>query len=477
MTSLDMADLKGSYERIMKGAPRRHNRDKRYFIDGHDGVPSTKGGTNRNEEHLAIALWNRFGPGKTPITLPDGISLTLLDYQFPLKERQDDKGVGKVDLFGVTSAGQAWVIELKQGANRTDTPSAALLQALGYAAMVQANMDDIGSEPKGKPIRESIPAVCVMAPEGYWYGQTAELAELNRQVEAELDVPVRFVAIKMSPDALILGLNGNKPRLNGDIEFEYVEAQSIGEQIKDGFNMIKSFISPRSSSNGRADSQGRAYKGSQLQIQIYVNRRAEELNTAICAAYPALKDHISWVSPLKNALYEEYKDEDFLRSVGMSRLAPLLVGDFWPKGGPRWDALARVKINGKEGVILVEAKNYPGEIEGNGCGASPYSRSIIEKALQKTKKWLGVAPETDWMGKWYQSANRLAHLYFLNEVVGVPAWLVNVHILDDPMHNPTSRNVWEIELAGIKSQMGLSGVAVPHLVDVFMPAHRREELD
>lgn len=551
--SVNMADL-GSYERVRKDVPRRHDRGKDYFVDNHDGIPSTENDTNREEEHLAIALWNRFGPGKTPITLPDGTSLTLLDYQFPLKARQDDKGVGKVDLFGVTDAGQAWVIELKRGANRTDLPSSALEQALGYTAMVQANMDDIRSESKGNSIREDIPAVCVMAPEEYWDGQTAGLEALRMKIETELSLPVRFVTIKMSPDALTLGINGNRSTLNGDILFDYVEVkQAISNQldkrkvqilvklfldvanragiekieakieraffgdgagwskvesqlrrwvetpgkgrhadakpyalelyeylfgqIKEGLNMSRSSVPHDNCSNDRTDAQGRAYKGSQLQIQIYVNRRAEELNAAICAADPALSDGcITWVSPVEENRFEEYKDEDFLRAVGMSQLAPELVGKFWPKSGPQWDALARVKIKGKDGVILVEAKNYPDEIEGNGCKACPHSRSIIEDALKETKQWLGVPSEADWMGKWYQPANRLAHLYFLNEVVGVPAWLVNVHILDDPMHKPTSLMGWETALAGIKSDMGLAGVTVPCLIEVFLPALRREEL-
>jgi hypothetical protein len=47
---------------------------------------------------------------------PDGSSLRLLDYQVPLKARQDDAGTGKIDLLGVTEVGEVGrfvVVELK----------------------------------------------------------------------------------------------------------------------------------------------------------------------------------------------------------------------------------------------------------------------------------------------------------------------------------------------------------------------------
>lgn len=48
----------------------------------------------------------------------------------------------------------------------------------------------------------------------------------------------------------------------------------------------------------RTDDRGRAFAGSQLQIQIYVNRRASDLDRAILAAVPDLQDRqaqIRWV--------------------------------------------------------------------------------------------------------------------------------------------------------------------------------------
>jgi hypothetical protein len=222
--SINPGDLKGSYERIMKTAPRRHEVGKKYFVDTHNGVTSTKAKTNRGEEHLAVALWNRFRPGKAPIPLPNGQTLTLLDYQFPFKARQGDKGVGKVDLFGVDGVGRAWVVELKVEKNWEIDPAGALRQALGYAAMVQANMGDIRAEPAGRAIREAIPGICVMAPEAYWASAVrGGPSALAAKVTAELGVPVRLVSIAMAEGALTYGVDGKPPTLTGDVTFSLVK--------------------------------------------------------------------------------------------------------------------------------------------------------------------------------------------------------------------------------------------------------------
>src|SRR5688500_11050669 len=93
------------------------------------------------------------------------------------------------------------------------------------------------------------------------------------------------------------------------------------------------------------DSFGLAEKGSQLQIQIYVNRRRDELDKEVLRSLPSLAVHrprMRWVSPLEDRLPGEYHDASMLRALGLSELAPLLR-EFWPSGGARWDALAVVE--------------------------------------------------------------------------------------------------------------------------------------
>jgi len=231
--------------------------------------------------------------------------------------------------------------------------------------------------------------------------------------------------------------------------------------------------------------RGRADHGSQLQIQIYVNRRPHELSERVLDALPSLASlnpRLRWVSPLEKDDFAEYGDEAFLAAVGLQKLAGNLVGKFWPRRGPCWDALAVVEIGGepvRRGVVLVEAKSYREEMYSKGCQALPPSRQRIEAALEKTKRWLGVPKDVDWTGPLYQSANRLAHLYFFLEA-GVPAWLVNVYFLCDPHcpppYPPMSRGEWRVALVEDKTKLGLAGVAVPYTADLFLEGKDRSEL-
>lgn len=234
--------------------------------------------------------------------------------------------------------------------------------------------------------------------------------------------------------------------------------------------------------HGRVDECGRAYAGSQLQIQIYVNRRSEELSRGVLRALPSLaslKARLSWVSPLEAEKFAEYQDRAFLAAVGVEHLARCL-SNFWPPGGPVWDALAAVEIPGaaeSNGVVLVEAKSHPGEIYGNACGASdPSSLKKIGAALNQTKRSLGVAEDVDWKGRLYQSANRLAHLcFFRREKIGVPAWLVDIYFVCDP-RRPTRIEEWEEALPQVKEKLGLTGVDVPDTASLFLKARDRREL-
>ncbi len=79
----------------------------------YDGVPGSGVATNRDEEHVALAIFNAFRPPNPGLNLPNDEPLYVLDYQIPLKATNPDAGVGKVDLFGVTSYCQPTIIELK----------------------------------------------------------------------------------------------------------------------------------------------------------------------------------------------------------------------------------------------------------------------------------------------------------------------------------------------------------------------------
>ena len=216
----------------------------------------------------------------------------------------------------------------------------------------------------------------------------------------------------------------------------------------------------------RIDSRGRAHAGSQRQIQTYVNEKTGLLNSVIAQSLSRGdldEKAIDWVSPLAADTYSEYRDSEFLERIGLGLLAPRLL-EFWPRGGPCWDALARIE----GGCLLIEAKSHVSEIYGMGCGASLRSKQKIEAAFNATKVWLGVSPDIDWTGRLYQSANRYASLYFLRGVAGVQAFLTNVYFVGDP-RTPTTREDWDAAIGCVNRELGLVR-DVPYSAAVFLTA-------
>jgi hypothetical protein len=219
----------------------------------------------------------------------------------------------------------------------------------------------------------------------------------------------------------------------------------------------------------KTDATGRAHAGSQLRMQMYVNERPQLISEAIAKALLPQKLDVSemvWVSPLKHKQYCEYQDEEFLEVAGAGHFAARLK-TFWPRGGPCWDALARLTSGG---CVLVEAKSHVLEVYGNGCGARGKPRELIESSLNRTKRWLGVEERTDWLGPLYQSANRIAHLYFLRELCGINAFLANVFFLNDPHSKfATTQEQWESGIGTAYEQLGIRK-SIPFSGTVFLEA-------
>jgi len=210
-------------------------------------------------------------------------------------------------------------------------------------------------------------------------------------------------------------------------------------------------------------------------MQTYVNWNQEELSKGILDYLPSLSSlnpSIIWVSPLQKDKYFEYQDKAFLDAMGFGHLSDPL-SDFWPRGGPVWDALASIDLPGnpnERGVLLVEAKSHPPEVYGGGMQAkAAASIAKIMSSLSRTKEWLGVNKESDWTGPLYQSANRLAHLYFFREIVNVPTWLVNIYFVNDP-HSPTDYAEWQRSLMKVKIDLGIRSLEIPYIADIFLEA-------
>ena len=235
---IDRGTLCFEYKELKQCAPRRAVQKKPYFVEEHIGELKTKvkEKNNRFEEHLAIALWNLNGRWSRH----DSDWFHMLDYQFPLKAKQSDKGIGEVDLLGVTDMGRLIVIELKvkpKGGNgRRESPMKALIQGLRYAAIVEANIKVIASEAenhtgdrfKNVNIIETSPIIQILAPRSWWRcwlelgARTRnkagvwemEFCRLVADIEKQLDLTVECMALDdVDRTDIIYGTDRKTPQI------------------------------------------------------------------------------------------------------------------------------------------------------------------------------------------------------------------------------------------------------------------------
>lgn len=206
-------------------------------------------------------------------------------------------------------------------------------------------------------------------------------------------------------------------------------------------------------------------KGSQKLIQILVNDYEQVFNSKLSGF---INERISWVSPLKTDKYAEYRDKDFLEMLNLAKLAHELL-EFWPRNGPQWDALGKF---GENGVLLVEAKaNIPELASPPSSAVNPISQQLITKSLNETKKYIGVKPDIDWTGTYYQYLNRLAHLYFLRVCHDIPAYLVMVYFIGDTtVDGPSSQKQWETAIEKMHKTLGIpeNHPLGPYIIDMFI---------
>jgi hypothetical protein len=189
------------------------------------------------------------------------------------------------------------------------------------------------------------------------------------------------------------------------------------------------------------------------------------------------------VSPLRNDGYREFWDAAFLRALGFDKLADRLR-DWWPAGGPHWDALALLEFpDGGPGVLLAEGKSYPAEMRDEKGSAAKALRSIekIHAALNETREWLDAqAPLEHWLSPYYQTANRLATLYWLHRGLEGKAWLVHLCFLDDPTHTApqmhSTLHQWENAFDAADAHLGLHR-PVPNYAHVFLPGLPRPNIN
>jgi len=215
--------------------------------------------------------------------------------------------------------------------------------------------------------------------------------------------------------------------------------------------------------------QGPASRGSQKWLQVLVNKRPELIDKQIADLLGLVSgERIHWLSPLEDDEYAEYRDNAFIKRLDCT-LDRTPLKEFWPRLGPQWDGLAK---SDRGDLILVEAKSHIPELLSS-TGAGTKSLKKIRSSLDMTRDYLRSQGSFDWTTSFYQYANRLAHLYLLRILNGLPAYVLFVCFINDhEMDGPTTSGEWHgatyliKELLGIDGRHNLSQFVVDAFVDV-----------
>lgn len=128
------------------------------------------------------------------------------------------------------------------------------------------------------------------------------------------------------------------------------------------------------------------------------------------------------------------------------------------KGYHNWDAVGWVSDDHNRELLLVEAKAEMNEIRQDCGSTSETSRTAIRDELGKTQSRLQIRNAAgDWMEKYYQYANRLAVMSFLDEI-GIVAHLLFIYLYGDlngaSRASPQSPDEWQAALDDQKAHIG-----------------------
>lgn len=181
-------------------------------------------------------------------------------------------------------------------------------------------------------------------------------------------------------------------------------------------------------------SKGEGKKGSKYWMQVLVNSYNGKALTKKIQKKDSTIGDITWISPLKEYNYEEYKLNSNSPNLSVLKISKKDM-DFWPSGQPQWDAIGFVQAEPKT-IILVEAKAHLDEMNSSCTAKSEKSTRLIENTLKETYEKLTHDNNKEfkkdiWMKKYYQLGNRLAFLYKLKEK-GYKVKLVLLNIVNDP---------------------------------------------
>lgn len=190
-------------------------------------------------------------------------------------------------------------------------------------------------------------------------------------------------------------------------------------------------------------SNGRGKKGSKFWMQIVVEepKIQNELNNMIGS-------ELRWISPLagEDEVFQEYelRHKVMKKELGITNEEAERLFSFWPQRQPQWDGIARSK-DGKI-LYLVEAKAHLDEMKSKLSASNDQSIAKIKSAFENVHNtYYGEGNMNAWIKDYYQLANRLTFLNYLNkmkfkEIEKVKLVLLN--FVNDITYKSTSEDEW-----------------------------------
>lgn len=220
--------------------------------------------------------------------------------------------------------------------------------------------------------------------------------------------------------------------------------------------------------------RGEGY-GSEDHFLRYRAERPEELNAAILTALGGGNDcRLAWIYPRGIPDEPEPEGLDFLSN---DEEVQARWKAYWPQRGraQTWDGIATLDHGAGHEWLLIEAKANTVEFVTPPCGASKEGgRAQIEKTLNRLKAHLGVHRHFPWLGTYYQYANRLAVLHFLNDLSAIPTRLFHVYFLGDRFPDgrecPSTEAEWQRLIEARRLTLGLpkNHALTPRSHEIFL---------
>ena len=224
--------------------------------------------------------------------------------------------------------------------------------------------------------------------------------------------------------------------------------------------------------------------GSECHLLRWMGRHRRLFDEKVSGALDRPGEPIEWLDfefapglewPRKGWPDAELKGLEFLYDRG--ELKSRWEG-FWPTGSGihNWDSVGWIGAGQDRELLLVEAKAHVAEMKSD-CGAGCESIQKIKRAFDRIKQDLGANPVADWTKVYYQAANRIAPLYFLEQVLGqerIPTRLLFIYFCGDRFPGKKCPASWQEWKPATKAQWLHLGLKSGHQLsdrihELFLP--------